>query len=135
MQRLNPNLVKQDVGQLLRFVVVGLFSTAVNYAVFALLLYGLHLHYQLASAAGFFAGLVAGFGFNKNWTYQEANKATPLLWAKYVAVYGLSLLASLALLYGLVDRLGMDARLANLLGIVLTTCTNFIGTKFFVFRK
>jgi putative flippase GtrA len=34
-----------------------------------------------------------------------------------------------------VEWLGLSPELANFLAIGITTCTNFIGTKFFVFKK
>jgi len=120
--------------QFLRFIVVGLLSTIVNYGLFYGLLSG-GLHYQLASALGFLAGVGIGYPLNKKWTYDHKEEAGKKLKAKYLAVYMASLGLSLAFLYLTVDLWGIDARLANLLAIGLTTMTNFIGTKFLVFRK
>lgn len=127
--------LKKASGQFIRFAVVGVLCTIVNYAVFYALLEGISLHYQLASATGFLAGLAIGYPLNKAWTYNHKEKSSRKLKVGYLGVYLGSLALSLAFLYVAVDLVGIDARYANILAIGLTTCTNFLGTKFFVFRK
>ena len=121
--------------QLLKFLIVGLFSTIINYCLFYFLLKIANINYLISSSCGFIAGVFGGFYLNKNWTYNDKNnKSNNLLW-KYFSLYLTSLLISLIFLKITVDYSGLNAEIANLLAIIITTCVNFIGTKFMVFKK
>ena len=121
--------------QFLKFIIVGLFSTIINYGLFYLLLKMANINYLISSSCGFIAGVFGGFYLNKNWTYNDKNnKSNSLLW-KYFSLYLTSLLISLIFLKITVDYSGLNAEIANLLAIIITTCVNFIGTKFMVFKK
>ena len=54
---------------------------------------------------------------------------------KYCLVYLASLLLSIIFLKIAVGLVGISPEIANIFAICLTTCTNFLGTKFFVFKK
>lgn len=120
--------------QFFRFAVVGAFSTIINYSVFILLLDYAKVNYLLASAIGFFAGVLCGYFFNRSWTYQSTTKAKSEIF-KYYLVYLISLCISLVFLKIVVEEIHFDKKLANLISIGITTITNFLGTKFWVFKK
>ncbi|PIN85359.1 MAG: hypothetical protein COV47_02535, partial [Candidatus Diapherotrites archaeon CG11_big_fil_rev_8_21_14_0_20_37_9] len=120
--------------EFVKFVVVGVGATIVNYAVFLLLLYGAGIDYIVASAAGYLVGVLVGFTFNKKFTFSSGERALPEL-AKYFSIYLISLFLGLSVLGFLVKHLGIAAAIANILVIGITTCTNFLGSKFFTFKK
>ena len=116
-----------------RFLSVGLLATTVNYSAFFFLLGFALWEYQSASAAGFLLGVAVGYPLNKAWAFkrpQRTSRNTALL---YVCVYLCSLGVSVALITLLVEVGGVNALLANVLCIVVTTLTNFFGTKFIAF--
>ena len=118
-------------GQLLRFGIVGGVATAVNYGTFSLLLSVTQLHYSVASALGFVAGVLVGYPLNRIWTFAEQSQGSLL---KYCLVYTCSLATSLGLLWVLSNQLGLDPRWANILCIAYSTGVNFVGSRWFVFR-
>ena len=118
--------------QFLKFITVGFFSTVLNYAVFYTLYEYLSTYYVVSSAVGFIVGVFVGYGFNKNWTFGAQEKTEGYV-RRYYLVYSGSLLMGLALLEFLVDVLGIVPEVANILIIGLSTCTNFVGTKLYVF--
>lgn len=117
-----------------RFIVIGLVSTAINYATFYAL-YALEiLHYAPASAVGYCIGLIVGYFFNKAWTFEVAQHSVGGV-AKYLTTYTASLCLSLALLTLLVDGLGVPAWLSNIGVIGVTTVTNYCGLRFWAFKE
>lgn len=125
---------RESLKHLLRFLIVGGIATVVNYLVFYLILKK-GGQYQVASACGFLAGVGVGFPLNKAWTYQHSSSVSARLFYKYSAVYLASLLINIYTLGMLVGHFKLDARIANVIAIIVTTITNFIGTKFWVFQK
>lgn len=128
VQGLLAGPVKQEV---LRFLVTGALSTAVNYGVFAVLLYLGVMNHLFASASGFILGTVFGYQLNRRWTFGHQQSRGL---ARYLAVYTTSLVIGLVVLDVLVSVFGLNAYLSNFLVIGLTTCTNFAGIKLAVFR-
>lgn len=120
--------------QLVRFLVVGASSTALNYLVFFILFSFLEFSYLLASALGFIAGVLLGYSLNKFWTFAVKEHCIKEF-LKYLGVYGFSLLLSLVVLAFLVENLSLDARLANIMVIMITTVVNFSGVKLLVFKR
>ncbi len=78
--------------------------------------------------------MVFGYYFNRAWTF-ESDSSVRIESIKYVLVYLCSLGISLVVLRILVENVKMDPRLANVIVIGITTVTNFVGTKFLVFKK
>lgn len=124
-------MIKQ---QFLKFIVIGVLSTIVNYSVFYILYEFLTLHYIAASALGFISGVIFGYELNKNWTFAVQKESSRYFYT-YFLVYLFSLVLGLMFLEFLVSGLGIIPELANFLTIGLTTCTNFVGIKFWVFKK
>ena len=123
------------VRQFSKFIVVGVWSTIVNYGLFYILLHFLSVHYLIASASGFIAGVFAGYHLNRIWTFQAHDKRRHRDIVKYYSVYIASLSLSLLFLKITVSVFGIDPYIANIFAIGLTTCTNFLGLKFVVFRR
>ena len=119
--------------QFLKFIVVGFFSTTVNYSFFYLLYEFLGIYYLTAAATGFIGGVLAGYGFNKKWTF-GIKETTQNYVYKYYIIYVVSLILSMFVLEFLVSQIGLTPEIANLLTIGFTTITNFIGIKAWVFK-
>ena len=120
--------------QFIKFIVIGVFSTVINYGIFFILYHFIAVHYIASSAIGFMSGVFVGYHFNKNWTFGVAEKSPHYLY-QYYLVYTISLVLGLGFLHLLVKRLDIIPEIANILTIGLTTCTNFLGTKFWVFKR
>jgi putative flippase GtrA len=121
--------------QFSKFILVGLLSTTVNYLIFFIALHYFFINYLISSGIGFIAGVFAGFFLNKNWTFDSRFVQTKRIIISYFLVYIFSLALSLVFLKITVGIFHASPEIANLLAICLTTCTNFIGTKFYVFKK
>jgi len=119
--------------QFKKFIVIGVLSTVVNYSIFYVLYKFFGINYIIASSVGFMVGVLAGYNFNKIWTFGIKEKSNIYL-VKYWVVYITSLLLGLVLLEVLVSAAGIFPEIANVIVIAFTTCTNFCGTKFWVFK-
>ena len=121
------------VKQFSKFVIIGVLSTSVNFFVFYILLNVCFCHYLLSSGVGFLSGVFAGFGFNKCWTFEVKRKEISFV-GKYILTYCCSLFIGLFFLEFQVRVFQISPEIANVFSIGLTTCSNFIGSKFWVFQ-
>lgn len=117
----------------MRFLIIGVLATVVNYVFFYVFLNVFSVHYLVSSSLGFVAGVFFGYGFNKAWSFEVAD-ANSVYLLKYFMLYTGSLVVGMAFLKLQVAVLGVLPEIANIFTIGLTTCTNFIGLKFFVFK-
>ncbi len=118
-----------------RFIVVGLFVTALNYAIFAVLFSLLHIPYRTAYAAGYVCALVCGFIANKQWTFNTKATSYASEGTRYVLVYTATMLIGLGVLSVLVELAGIHPLLANILTVLVTATLNFFGLRYVVFRQ
>ena len=118
--------------QFLLYCLCGGIGVATDYAVFWLAVTG-GLWYQAANALGYLAGTLASFALNRVVTFKQRDRVGQRL-AMFLAVAGLGFAVSAALLWGLVDLAGLDARLAKLLTLPLVVVLQFSLNRRFSFR-
>lgn len=114
------------VRQLARYAAVGLLNTAVGLSMIYLAQFTLRLDPLKANALGFFAGLLIGFLFNRQWTFQnKTNIRQDLL--PFLLIFSCSYTANLLLLWGLVNKAHVNAYIAQIGAIGLYSVLMFVG--------
>ncbi|WP_236846605.1 MULTISPECIES: GtrA family protein [unclassified Bosea (in: a-proteobacteria)] len=117
---------------MLRFGVVGLINTALGYAV---ILTGLALGWGdiVSNAAGYAAGLLAGFTLNRRWTFGSQAGPSMSEGRRYVLVFLAAYCANLAVL-ALARSLGfVESPLAQLAGLCTYSILFYLGSSRYVF--
>jgi putative flippase GtrA len=126
-----------SANQFLRFCLVGASGVGVNALIMWLLYTGLGLHYLLSSIGAFTVASINNFLLNKSLTFADKGWALSRLisqYARFLAVSLLGLGINLAVLAALVEIFKLNAVLANLVGVLAATVSNFLGSKFVAFR-
>ena len=118
--------------QFVRFVVVGVFNTAIGlaciFAAKALLAWG----DLAANAGGYAVGLASSFVLNRHWTFGDRGRVSPAL-LRFLAAFLVAYLANLATVFALRDLAGVDSYLAQAAGVVPYTALFFLASRIFVF--
>lgn len=131
--QLNRSMVGSIVSPVfLRFCMVGVINTLINYGLFLFLLNVLQWYYLLAGALGFLAGAVCGFFLNKKFTFQANISNTKIFHYLLVNIFGLFL--NMLVQYIMVDFFAISAHYSQLFGIIVTTFSNFLLAKRFVYQ-
>ena len=120
----------------IRFFFVSGVATVLNFAVF----YAMHklffIDYRVASGVGFFCGVILGYFLNSRWTFRSTDADNPKRqFFKYYIVYLFSLAVNLVMMDVLVEYVGIYPSLANIMTIGFTFVSNYLGTRFWVFKK
>ncbi|MCL2224330.1 MAG: GtrA family protein [Defluviitaleaceae bacterium] len=119
--------------QFVKFGIVGVSNTAVNLAVYYLLV-AIGVHYVIASVCAFVVSVLNAFFWSRKFVFKESESSARVQLAKSYAAYGFTFLLSLGTLVLMVEVLGISEFLAPLLNLFITVPLNFLINKFWTFK-
>ena len=127
-------------GTVVRFLLVGVINTLVGCGAMFLLYNLAHWSYWLSSAANYVLGGVVSFFLNKyftfrkrEWSWRQAGRFAVNVAVCWLLAYGLAKPLVLAVLTGRPVWLQENGAMA--VGMCLYTALNYLGQRFFAFRK
>ena len=131
-------------GTFLRFVIVGvintIFGTAIMFLLYNLLLSAYSWGYWVSSAANYLFGSILSYFLNKKFTFRNKERGikpavrfTANIAVCYLVAYGLAKPAMRLLLSQTNQKL--QENIAMLTGMALFVLLNYLGQRFFAFRK
>lgn len=132
--KLRQFLGLKSIVQLKRFLIIGAGSTVISYTIFVISVRLLSLHYLIANIFAFVVSVCFSYNCNKRWSFGGAHHKQSHL-VEYLGVYLTSLAASAIILRITIDFLGIIPEISFVISLCFTTCINFLGIKFIVFKK
>ena len=127
-------------GTVPRFLLVGVINTLVGCGAMFLLYNAAHWSYWAASAANYVLGGVVSFFLNKyftfrrrEWSWRQVVRFAVNVAVCWLLAYGLAKPLVLRLLAG--EALWLQENAAMVVGMCLYTGLNYLGQRFFAFRK
>ena len=125
--------LKKNKIQILKFGLVGLGSTFLNFCVYSIV-YQLTLTINLASFLGYFSGLFTTFYFSNNWTFSKSRyKNLSYTLFLFVFIYFMGGL-EMTLIINIVDTLIQNHRIAWICGVFVAAMNNYICSKYLLFN-
>ena len=123
--------------QAVKFGLVGVMNTAVDYGVYALLvmLPFFREQYLLAQVLGYSCGLLNSLYFNKRWTFAQKERMGKGQLVRFLLVNLVALGVSSGLLFLLREGIFMNLYGAKLLATIGSLGVYFLGNKLLVFRE
>lgn len=118
------------------FLVVGSLTVGVDFMSYHLLLW-LGVVYAIAKACGFIAGTIFAYFANRHWTFGHVEHA-PNSMTRFAALYATTLGANVLVneaVLGVAGHATLSVNLAFLMATGVSAVLNFLGMKFFVFKK
>ncbi|QSZ27048.1 GtrA family protein [Aceticella autotrophica] len=122
---------KDEIIQFIKFNIVGVVNTLVDFSVFTLLNF-LGVYCMIAQVISYSCGVINSFIMNKNWTFEAKGRLKGSDVIKFVLTNIVSLAVSLFVLYVLKDYFGV--MYGKIIATVVSMTVNFMGNKFWVFR-
>ncbi|MNP17943.1 GtrA-like protein [compost metagenome] len=132
-------MINQDF---IKFLLVGVLNTAVGLSTIFLLLNLLDFNYWISTFMGNSIGAIVSYCLNKRFTFNSNVSNREAFW-KFVSVIVLCYLISYTASYILFDILigelihdvALRSNFTALIGAGIYTLLNYIGQKYFVFKK
>ncbi len=123
------------VRQFMKFGIVGVMNTIIDYLIFSGLVYLFHVYFLIANVISFSVAVMNSYIFNRRWTFRSDNPAWRKEATKFLAVNLIGLGLSEVLLSLFVHGFDLSKLLAKALAVVVVLCWNFVGTKLWAFRR
>ncbi|GGJ57940.1 putative flippase GtrA [Anoxybacillus voinovskiensis] len=116
-----------------RFAVVGIGNTLVDFGVFFLLT-SMGMSYVLAQICSYSAGVVNSYIWNRTWTFRVQEKASAQQFFQFLILNLLSLGTTVVLLQ-LLQLTGLSLFMSKVIVTIAGMAINFIGSRFWVFSS
>ncbi len=134
---------RPTVFEFLKFAVVGVTGTIVDFGIYALLTRGMFVYYITARAVSVFLAILNNFILNKHWTFQRGTSGkTKSEYGKFFIVSVVNYFLNLGIMYTIVEFTSAEQIFGSYedffaigvaIGIVLFS--NYFGNKYWTFRK
>lgn len=147
---------KKNVKQAVRFGVVGLFNTIVDYGVFYILISAVNVHKSIAQVLSTAASMCGSFFINRYWTFEKSGRSSAGEMTKFIAVNLVSMFSVIFFTHLFYDIFHIEqmantilktaeipyilegdtaVMLAKFVSSVFSVIINFLGNKLWVFRN
>ena len=133
-ERLKAAQSKQAIGETVRFGLVGVSNTAIDFAVFMLLTALWEWHVIAAQTVSYLIGLLNSYVWNRKITFKTETKSGKGEIIRFVIINVISYIVSVVLLSVLGD-FSISQMICKLIVIAATFAVNFIGSKWWVFQR
>lgn len=124
---------REDIAKFIKFAITGVLNTAVDAAIFTVLInFGANVY--LAQTAGYTCGMLNSYLINRSWTFKSEEKLISLAALRFAAVNLCLLVLSFGVIYISQDILGLSHLITKLLTLCCTMGIGFIANRLLVFR-
>lgn len=120
---------------LARFAVVGAIATAIDFGVFAALVFAAGLHAGPSNVVSFATSLVVNFNLNRRWTFRQRKdaKTAARQGGRFMIAYAGGLALSTAIVVGLATL--MPELWAKIISVPIVFVYNYACAKLWVYRE
>jgi len=120
---------------LLKYNMVAIIATTVDYGVFLILSEAIHVWYLLASFIGLIAGGLTAFVLQRNWTFKKKDGKLSKQAIRFFFVWTTSIILNTVGLYLAVEYVEIQSIIAKAtVSIIVGIGFNFLMNKYFVFK-
>ncbi|MEI6157081.1 MAG: GtrA family protein [Atribacterota bacterium] len=127
---------RESLWQFIKFNIVGVANTAMDFGVFFLVNAAIgDSYYKLVQVISYSWGAITSYIWNKYWTFKNAEKPNPGEVLRLIEVNVVSLGVSLLALLLFKEKMGMGTPFSKILATIFSVLVNFAGNKFWVFRS
>lgn len=124
--------------QFVKFGMVGVSNTLISYVIYAILV-RLHIHYLVASIAGFIVSVINAYYWNNKYVFEAGEDEKRTWWSVFLKTFtayaGTGLVLNNILLIVWVDLLHWPKMLGPIVNLLITIPINFVLNKCWAFKK
>ena len=128
-------MIQREVlkNNLKRFILIGIISNIINFGTYSVIVIFFDSTI-IGSISGYVLGLFFSFHFGRTWVFGKYFSSGYLILTKFILVYLFGLLLMSFSIEIMTNYFLIDYRISWLIAACLVFCTNFIGSKWIVFK-
>lgn len=134
-EKLKKYMQLDELKRMIRFGLVGVSNTAVDFIVFYVATTFLGINVYFSQVASYSIATLNSYVLNKNWTFRSKGGDIKKEFIKFLAVNLTSLSLSLVLMWIFHDIMGLQKMVCKVLIACFTILINYFGNRIWVFRK
>lgn len=124
--------------EIIKYLVIGVLTTVLNYIAFAILVNGLNIEMHLSNIVAWTISVIFAYFTNKLFVFESKSFKFEVL-GKEILSFGaarvFSLLLEELILFIFVNKLGMEKLIIKLIANIIVIIVNYILSKFIIFKK
>lgn len=124
--------------ELIKYLVIGVLTTVINYIIFALLVNIIKFDMHFSNIIAWIISVIFAYFTNKLFVFKSKSFKFNVL-GKEIVTFGaariFSLLLEEVILYVFVDKLKMEKLLIKLIANIIVIIVNYVLSKFIIFKK
>lgn len=124
--------------ELIKYLVIGVLTTVINYIIFALLVNIIKFDMHFSNIIAWIISVIFAYFTNKLFVFESKSFKFNVL-GKEIVTFGaariFSLLLEEVILYVFVDKLKMEKLLIKLIANIIVIIVNYVLSKFIIFKK
>jgi len=130
------NLSKQEIcKQFVRFCLVGIINTVVDFSVYLFFSRVIGLYFLLANILAILAAMTVSFILNKYWTFANLEKKIKTQYLKFALVNLVYFFLNNSIVLCLVDYLNLYDLWAKVIAIIIGLFWNFFANRYWTFKN
>ena len=127
---IQKNVLKNN---LRRFILIGIISNIINFSIYSLIVIFFDFTI-IGSISGYLLGLIFSFHYGRTWVFGKFFNSGYYILTKFILIYLFGLLLMSLSIEFMTNYFLIDYRISWLVAACLVFCTNFIGSKWIVFK-
>ena len=128
-------LKKEICRQFIKFCIVGVINTIIDYALYLLFSRVMGVYFLYANLLSVSLAMTSSFIFNKYWTFKDQNKSIKTQYLKFVVVNIVYFILNNSIVFALVRYLKIYDLLAKVIAIIVGLFWNFLANRYWTFKK
>lgn len=128
------NFINEGVNKFVKFGLVGVLNTLINWIIFALLNF-IGVYYIVANVIAYVIATANSYIWNSKWVFEYNGKNKKETTAKFVILNLIGLGLNTGILYLLVDMVGFNKLIALVITTGIVMIINYIVNKLWVFKE
>lgn len=131
----NPISIKTyPYGTFVKYFIVGVFVTGVDFAVFSFAFYVSCLTPVISKTIAFSGAVILSYGLNRIWTFRRTESKISKQLTKFLVVSIVGLGLSVSLIYVFIVSAGLHPLISNGITSTVVLVWNFLANKYWTFR-
>ena len=120
--------------EIMRYLLVGVVSNLVNFVIYYLF-YRFGVPLLVASSVGYLSGLGISYTLGRLWIFDEKFTYSKRMFFSFLFVYAVGGIGMSLLTLFSIKVCGLDYRIGWIIGALFAVVNNFMGQKYFAFKK